>query len=115
MISTGPYAYVRHPMYATALVMMLGMPIALGSLWGLLALAMMLPALVWRMVDEEKFLATGLPGYAEYKQKVRYRLIPHLCNRSHLGTHRGFMATPMSPSILSHAGHERGRARRACG
>jgi len=78
VISTGPYAYVRHPMYAMALVMMAGIPIALGSLWGLLAIAAMLPALVWRMVDEEKFLATGLPGYAEYKQKVRYRLIPHL-------------------------------------
>jgi protein-S-isoprenylcysteine O-methyltransferase Ste14 len=78
VISTGPYAVVRHPMYATALIMMVGIPVALGSLWGLLALAMMLPALIWRMVDEEKFLATGLPGYAEYKQKVRYRLIPHL-------------------------------------
>jgi protein-S-isoprenylcysteine O-methyltransferase Ste14 len=78
VISTGPYAYVRHPMYAMALVMMAGIPIALGSLWGLLAIATMLPALVWRMVDEEKFLATGLPGYAEYKQKVRYRLLPHL-------------------------------------
>jgi protein-S-isoprenylcysteine O-methyltransferase Ste14 len=78
VISTGPYAHVRHPMYATALVMMAGIPIALGSLWGLLALGAMVPALVWRMIDEEKFLAAGLPGYAEYKQKVRYRLIPHL-------------------------------------
>lgn len=78
VISTGPYAHVRHPMYATALVMMTGIPIALGSLWGLLALVAMIPALIWRMFDEEKFLATCLPGYAEYKQKVRYRLIPHL-------------------------------------
>jgi protein-S-isoprenylcysteine O-methyltransferase Ste14 len=78
VISTGPYEHVRHPMYATALVMMAGIPIALGSWWGLLALAAMTPALLWRIVDEETFLASGLPGYAEYKQKVRYRLIPHL-------------------------------------
>ena len=78
VISTGPYALVRHPMYATALVAMAGIPIALGSLWGLLAFAAMMPALIWRIFDEETFLATGLPGYAEYKQKVRYRLIPHL-------------------------------------
>lgn len=78
VISTGPYARVRHPMYATALAMMAGIPIALGSWWGLLALAAMMPAMIWRMFDEEKFLAAGLPGYAEYKQKVRYRLIPRL-------------------------------------
>jgi protein-S-isoprenylcysteine O-methyltransferase Ste14 len=78
VISTGPYGHVRHPMYATALVMMAGIPLALGSLWGLLALAAMMPALIWRMVDEEAFLAARLAGYAEYKQKVRYRLIPHL-------------------------------------
>lgn len=78
VISTGPYALVRHPMYSTALVMMAGIPIALGSLWGLLAFAAMMPALIWRIFDEEKFLVAQLPGYAEYKQKVRYRLIPHL-------------------------------------
>jgi protein-S-isoprenylcysteine O-methyltransferase Ste14 len=78
VISTGPYAHVRHPMYATALVMMAGIPIALGSLWGLLALVAMMPSLIWRMFDEEKFLAAELPGYAEYKRKVRYRLMPHL-------------------------------------
>jgi protein-S-isoprenylcysteine O-methyltransferase Ste14 len=78
VISTGPYALVRHPMYTTALVMMVGIPLALGSLWGLLAFAAMMPALIWRIFDEEKFLVSSLPGYAEYKQKVRYRLIPHL-------------------------------------
>ena len=76
VISTGPYALVRHPMYAGALVMLLGIPIALGSWWGLLALAAMMPALIWRLLDEEKFLARNLPGYAEYQEKVRYRLIP---------------------------------------
>jgi protein-S-isoprenylcysteine O-methyltransferase Ste14 len=65
-------------MYATALVMTAGIPIALGSLWGLLALVAMMPSLIWRMFDEEKFLAAELPGYAEYKRKVRYRLMPHL-------------------------------------
>jgi len=78
VISTGPYAIVRHPMYSTALVMLLGAPIALGSWWGLIALAVISPALIWRIFDEEKFLATNLAGYAAYKEKVRYRLIPHL-------------------------------------
>ncbi len=78
VVSTGPYAIVRHPMYSTALVMLLGTPIALGSWWGLLGLAVIAPALVWRIFDEEKFLAANLAGYAEYKQKVRYRMIPHL-------------------------------------
>lgn len=78
VISSGPYALVRHPMYAGALVMLLGIPISLGSWWGVLALAAMFPALIWRMIDEERFLSASLPGYAAYKEKVRYRLIPHL-------------------------------------
>ena len=76
VISTGPYALVRHPMYAGAIVMLLGMPIALGSWWGLLVMVAMTPALIWRLFDEEKFLARSLPGYVEYQEKVRYRLIP---------------------------------------
>ena len=76
VISTGPYALVRHPMYAGALVMLLGIPIALGSWWGLLVIVAMMPALIWRLSDEEKFLAKNLPGYVEYQNKVRYRLIP---------------------------------------
>ncbi len=78
VISTGPYALVRHPMYTTALVMMSGTPLALGSLWGLHAFAAMMPALIWRIFDEEAFPVAPPPGYPEYKQKVRYRLIPHL-------------------------------------
>ena len=78
VISTGPYAIVRHPMYSAALVMLLGAPIALGSWWGVLGMLVISPALVWRIFDEEKFLAGNLPGYAEYKEKVRYRLIPHV-------------------------------------
>lgn len=76
VISTGPYARVRHPMYAGALVMLAGIPIALGSWWGLLVILAMLPALIWRLCDEEDFLARNLPGYAAYQTKVRCRLIP---------------------------------------
>jgi protein-S-isoprenylcysteine O-methyltransferase Ste14 len=76
VISTGPYALVRHPMYAAALVMLLGMPIALGSWWGVLTMAAVVPAVVWRLLDEERFLARNLPGYTEYQRKVRYRLLP---------------------------------------
>jgi protein-S-isoprenylcysteine O-methyltransferase Ste14 len=76
VISTGPYALVRHPMYAGALVMLLGIPIALGSWWGILVFAAILPALIWRLFEEEKFLARNLAGYVEYQNKVRYRLIP---------------------------------------
>jgi protein-S-isoprenylcysteine O-methyltransferase Ste14 len=76
VISTGPYALVRHPMYAGALVMLLGIPIALGSWWGILVVAAILPALIWRLLEEEKFLARNLAGYVEYQSRVRYRLIP---------------------------------------
>ena len=76
VISTGPYALVRHPMYAAALVMLLGMPIALGSWWGLLVLVVVTPAFIWRLIDEERFLALNLQGYAAYQKKVRHRLMP---------------------------------------
>jgi protein-S-isoprenylcysteine O-methyltransferase Ste14 len=76
VISTGLYALVRHPMYAGGLLMLFGMPVALGSWWGLLVIAAMTPALIWRLFDEEKFLVRNLPGYVEYQKKVRYRLIP---------------------------------------
>lgn len=78
VISTGPYALVRHPMYLSGLVLLLGIPIALGSWWGMLALVAVLPALIWRLIDEERFLARNLPGYVEYRQRVRYRLIPRV-------------------------------------
>jgi protein-S-isoprenylcysteine O-methyltransferase Ste14 len=76
VISTGPYALVRHPMYVGGLVMMLGMPIALGPAWGVLIIVAMIPALTWRLLDEEKFLARNLPGYLEYQNRTRYRLVP---------------------------------------
>ena len=77
VISTGPYARVRHPMYAGGLPLLLGIPIALGSWWGVVPFFVILPALIWRIFDEERFLTKNLAGYAAYKQKVRYRLIPH--------------------------------------
>jgi protein-S-isoprenylcysteine O-methyltransferase Ste14 len=76
VISTGPYAIVRHPMYAAGAVWFMGMPLALGSYWGFLVLLAMLPALLWRLLDEESFLARNLPGYAEYCDRVRWRLLP---------------------------------------
>jgi protein-S-isoprenylcysteine O-methyltransferase Ste14 len=78
VVSTGPYALIRHPMYAGGLVMILGIPIALDSWSGLLVIVAMMPALIWRLLDEENFLTRNLPGYVEYKTKVQYRLIPLL-------------------------------------
>jgi protein-S-isoprenylcysteine O-methyltransferase Ste14 len=76
VISTGPYAVVRHPMYSGAVLVNLFMPIALGSWWGL-PFALALHALiVLRILDEEKLLRRDLPGYEDYSRKVRYRLIP---------------------------------------
>jgi protein-S-isoprenylcysteine O-methyltransferase Ste14 len=76
VIATGPYALVRHPMYIGALVMLLGVPLALGSLWGLLATIPMTLVLVLRLLDEEKFLAKNLAGYSQYQDHVKYRLLP---------------------------------------
>jgi protein-S-isoprenylcysteine O-methyltransferase Ste14 len=76
VISTGPYAVVRHPMYAGVLPVLIGTPLALGSWSGLGALSFFMPALIWRLLDEERFLHKNLPGYTEYTRKVRYRLVP---------------------------------------
>lgn len=76
VVSSGPYAIVRHPMYASALVYLAGTPLALGSYWGLLALVFMVPFLVWRLIDEEHLLVRELPGYGDYRRQVRYRLVP---------------------------------------
>jgi protein-S-isoprenylcysteine O-methyltransferase Ste14 len=76
VVSTGPYAMVRHPMYAGALVMMVGMPLALGSWWGLLASVAIAGLIVWRLIDEEKFLGKSLAGYEGYRKMVKYRLVP---------------------------------------
>lgn len=76
VISTGPYAFVRHPMYSGGLLLFIGTPLALGSYWGLLPSAATLSALIWRLIDEEKFLLKNLPGYGDYCARVRWRLIP---------------------------------------
>jgi protein-S-isoprenylcysteine O-methyltransferase Ste14 len=76
VISTGPYAIVRNPMYSSAAIYFIGMSLALGSYWGLIASVLTIFGLVWRLFDEEKFLAKQLPGYPEYCTKVRWHLIP---------------------------------------
>jgi protein-S-isoprenylcysteine O-methyltransferase Ste14 len=78
VISTGPYALIRHPMYASAFLYLVGTPLALGSYWGLLALLFMMSFLIWRLFDEEKFLARNLPGYTEYQKQVQHRLVPYV-------------------------------------
>jgi protein-S-isoprenylcysteine O-methyltransferase Ste14 len=78
VISTGPYAFVRHPMYLGALIMLFGAPFALGSWWGLWALIPITAVIVVRLLDEEGFLTKNLAGYAEYQRQVRYRLVPFL-------------------------------------
>lgn len=78
VIASGPYSLVRHPMYASALLYLLGTPLALGSYWGLLPFVALIPLLIWRLVDEEKVLATELEGYRQYRQRVRYRLLPRV-------------------------------------
>src|SRR3954451_3845272 len=78
VVATGPYEVVRHPMYSGALVMTLGIPLALGSLWGLLLWPPMVAVLAWRLVEEEKFLVRTLPAYADYCAYTRWRLVPPL-------------------------------------
>jgi protein-S-isoprenylcysteine O-methyltransferase Ste14 len=78
VIDTGPYALVRHPMYAGALVMFVGMPLALGSWWGLVVAAGIVPILAWRLLREETFLCEHLPGYPDYRRRTRFRLAPML-------------------------------------
>jgi protein-S-isoprenylcysteine O-methyltransferase Ste14 len=76
VISSGVYRFVRHPMYFAALFLLAGTPIALGSWWALLLFPVFIPLLVARILSEENVLVRGLPGYVDYRQKVRYRLIP---------------------------------------
>jgi protein-S-isoprenylcysteine O-methyltransferase Ste14 len=76
VISSGPYAAVRHPMYTAAIILYVATPLALASWWGLAPAALLAAIIVWRLMDEETYLARHLPGYAEYRGKVRARLIP---------------------------------------
>jgi len=76
VITSGPYAIVRHPMYLGSLVMLIGIPLSLGSLWGLLTLVFMAAVIILRLLDEERFLAENLAGYGAYMGRVHYRLAP---------------------------------------
>ena len=78
VISTGLYGIVRHPMYLATLFMFLPIPLILGSFWGLIPFAAYPFIIVARTINEEKVLTEGLDGYTEYKQKVKYRLIPFI-------------------------------------
>jgi protein-S-isoprenylcysteine O-methyltransferase Ste14 len=78
VVSTGPYAVMRHPMYAGAIVVLIGMPLALASWWGILFLPLFIGLLAWRLLNEEAFLSKNLAGYPEYMQRVKYRLVPYL-------------------------------------
>jgi protein-S-isoprenylcysteine O-methyltransferase Ste14 len=78
VISTGPYAIVRHPMYSGALVMLFGTPLALGSWWGLLPFVAITFIISWRLLQEETFLTKSLAGYSDYCHKVKHRLVPSI-------------------------------------
>lgn len=76
LVSHGPYASVRHPMYSGLIVMFVGIPLAMDSLWGLVPAGLATAIIVLRLLEEERFLAGHLAGYAEYRDRVRYRVAP---------------------------------------
>ena len=78
VIDSGPYSLVRHPMYASALLYLAGMPLLLGSWFGLLTVSLFIAGLAPRAVAEERLLQRELPGYADYMTRVRFRLIPRI-------------------------------------
>jgi len=78
VISTGPYALVRHPINSGELIMLLGTPLALGSLWGLIPFVLMVAIIIIRLLDEEKLVLAKLPGYAEYVATIKFRLLPYV-------------------------------------
>ncbi len=78
VVSTGPYHYVRHPMYATALIMLTGATLLLGSWYGLLPVLALAAGIALRAVQEERTLRAELPGYDAYMAQVKYRLIPYV-------------------------------------
>ncbi|OBJ87067.1 methyltransferase family protein [Mycobacterium asiaticum] len=78
VVSTGLYGFVRHPMYFGNLILMFGIPLALGSYWGLVVFVPAVLVLVFRILDEERALVAGLNGYRDYTHRVPYRLVPHV-------------------------------------
>jgi protein-S-isoprenylcysteine O-methyltransferase Ste14 len=78
LVSTGLYGLVRHPMYTGNVILMVGVPLALGSYWGLIFVPPGLVVLALRIRDEEGLLEQELSGYREYEQQVHYRLVPYV-------------------------------------
>lgn len=78
VIDTGLYGIVRHPMYAATVWLFMSIPVLLGSWWALLCFALYIPIIAVRIVNEEKVLTAELDGYADYKKRVKYRLIPFI-------------------------------------
>jgi protein-S-isoprenylcysteine O-methyltransferase Ste14 len=78
VVDSGPYAHVRHPMYAGAIWLFVGIPLALGSWWSVALVVLVVPVLLWRLLDEERVLLRDLSGYAEYRTRVKYRLVPYV-------------------------------------
>ena len=76
VVSSGPYAWVRHPMYSSVLVTFLGAPLALGCWWGGIVLIPLIALIAWRLIAEERFLEENLSGYRSYCERVSYRLLP---------------------------------------
>lgn len=76
VIDTGPYAHVRHPMYLAIIIFLFAFPLWLGSLWTLILSMLITAVVVFRLLREEKALCQELEGYVEYRERVRYRLIP---------------------------------------
>lgn len=76
VVTTGPYAIVRHPMYAGISLLYIASPVALGSYWALIPALLIVPILIARIRNEEEVLRRELPGYVGYTQKVKYRLLP---------------------------------------
>lgn len=78
LVTSGLYGFVRHPMYFSSVIMAIGMPVALGSYWGLLFVIPTLILLAVRINDEERMLVDELAGYEQYRQQVRYRFLPYI-------------------------------------
>ena len=78
VVSTGLYGIVRHPMYTATILMFLAMPLVMGSWWAFLVMVPYVIAIVTRIKDEETLLTKELEGYQEYKEKVRWKLIPYI-------------------------------------
>jgi protein-S-isoprenylcysteine O-methyltransferase Ste14 len=78
VIDTGPYAVVRHPMYAAGLLYLIGIPLLLGSWYGLIGTALIFIGIAWRASMEEKLLQRDLVGYGDYMTRVRWRLVPYV-------------------------------------